>query len=266
MVGLGTIGYRVAVDLVEQGVDVVAAEMKADGRFTDAARTHGIATVVTNGRSPETLRTLRIDRARAVIAATDDDAANMATALHARAARPDIRVVVRLFDADLAARLDRSFGGFETRSVSALAAPAFASAAIGRTVLATIPVGVGRVLIIASVPVEPGSAADGSSIAEEEDRASRVERGGCRVLAVAESDRVAWKPVPERRLEAGDELVVVATRSGLAKIVQRTESTPSTNVHEQDRSVALTLELPVIGRVDVPSLEEATRRIRSLVG
>ena len=87
VVGLGTIGFRVAVDLVEQGVEVVAAEVRDDGRFSDAARSHGIAVVVTNGRSPETLRTLRIDRARAVIAATDDDAANMATALHARAAR-----------------------------------------------------------------------------------------------------------------------------------------------------------------------------------
>jgi Trk K+ transport system NAD-binding subunit len=254
----------VAVDLVEQGVEVVAAEVKADGRFPDAARSHGIAVVVTNGRSPETLHTLRIDRARAVIAATDDDAANLATALHARAARPDIRVVVRLFDADLAARLDRSFGGFETRSVSALAAPAFASAAIGRRVLATIPIGVGRVLIIASVPVEPGSAADASTIAQEEDHAFRIERGGCRVLAVAQGDRVAWKANPEHRLEAGDELVVVATRSGLARIVQRTES--STRHGPLELPVAVTLELPVIGRVDVPSLGEAARRVRGLVG
>jgi hypothetical protein len=76
--------------------------------------------------------------------------------------------------------------------VSALAAPAFASAAIGRTVIATIPVGVGRVLIVTSVQVEPGSAADGSWVGDQEDGATGVERGSCKVLA-CQLQRL-WKP------------------------------------------------------------------------
>ena len=42
---------------------------------------------------------------------------------------PDIRVVQRLFDPDLAARVERAFGIHISRSPSALAAPAFAAGA-----------------------------------------------------------------------------------------------------------------------------------------
>ena len=163
MVGFGSLGYRVAMALRDRGITVVAADASPDPRFAEAARERGIALVTTDARSTDMLRTLRVDRARALLAATDDDAANLATALRARTMRPDLRIAVRLFDPDLAARLESAFGGFESRSIYALAAPAFAAAAVGRQVLATIPVGTARVLIVARVPIEEGSPADGST-------------------------------------------------------------------------------------------------------
>ena len=162
-----------------------------------------------------------MDRARAILVCTDDDAANLATAMHARALRPDLRVVVRLFDSDLASQLDRVLGGYNSRSVSALAAPAFAAAAVGRQVLATLPVGSGRLLIVARVAVEAGSAAEGSTVTAEEEAGNHVERGGCRVLALVVGDAVRWEPAPGDAVAAGMELVVVATRRGLAKVVHR---------------------------------------------
>ena len=149
------------------------------------------------------LRSLRIEHARALLAATDDDAANLATALRARAMRPDLRIAVRLFDPDLAARLETAFGGFESRSIHALAAPAFAAAAVGRQVLATIPVGTDRTLIVARVPIEEDAPADGSTVSVEEGQASSVELGGCRVLAIVDGDTVRWKPAAEERSPGG---------------------------------------------------------------
>ena len=72
---------------------------------------------------------------------TDDDAANLAAALAARTLAPDIRVVLRLFDHDLAARVETAFAIHVSRSVSSLAAPAFAAALSERRALATIAVG-----------------------------------------------------------------------------------------------------------------------------
>jgi hypothetical protein len=117
--------------------------------------------------------------------------------------------------------LETAFGAFESRSIYALAAPAFAAAAVGRQVLATIPVGTARVLIVARVPIEDGAPADGSSVAVEESSASSVELGGCRILAVVDHDTVSWKPPADQRITAGQELLVVATRRGLATTLRR---------------------------------------------
>ena len=221
VVGFGSLGYRVGMALRARGIRVVAADSAPDPRFAGAAREQGIALVATDARSTDMLRTLRIGQARALLAATNDDAANLATALRARAMRPDLRIAVRLFDPDLAARLETAFGGFESRSIHALAAPAFAAAAVGRQVLATIPVGTARVLIAARVPIEEAAIADGSTVEVEEGAASSVERGGCRVLAVIDGDEVRWKPPADQRITAGQELLIVATRRGLATTVRR---------------------------------------------
>jgi Trk K+ transport system NAD-binding subunit len=221
VVGFGSVGYRVAMELRERGIGVVAADPSPEPRWAEAARQRGIALVTSDARDPELLRTLHVERARGLLAGTDDDAANLATALRARAMRPDMRIAVRLFDPDLATRLESSIGGFESRSVDALAAPAFAAAAVGRQVLATIPVGTARVLVIARVPIEEGSRADGSTVAQEEASASAVELGGCRVMAVVTRDEVSWRPDPSTRLVAGQEALLVATRRGLAAALHR---------------------------------------------
>ncbi len=216
VVGLGTIGYRIALLLRERGVTVVAAEKQADGRFVEAARRQRIPVVTSDGRTPQALRSLRIDRARALVTVTSDDTANLTTAMHARALRPDMRIVLRLFDPDFAARLDAALGDFNSRSVSALAAPAFAAAAVGREVLATIPAGPKRVLVVARVPVAADSDVDGATVAAAEQRAASADLGGCRVLAVVVGDEVRWGPPKSDAVAAGTELVVVATRRSLA--------------------------------------------------
>jgi Trk K+ transport system NAD-binding subunit len=221
VVGFGSVGYRVAMALRERGIAVVAADPRPEPRWAEAARQRGIALVTTDARDPELLRTLHVERARGLLAGTDDDAANLATALRARAMRPDMRIVIRLFDPDLASRLESSFGGFESRSVDALAAPAFAAAAVGRQVLATIPVGTARILVVARVPIDEGSHADGSTVGREESSASSVPQGGCRVLALVDGDEVTWRPEPTTRLVAGQEALVVATRRGLAASLRR---------------------------------------------
>lgn len=221
VVGFGSVGYRVAMALRDRGIGVVAADPRPEPRWVEAARQRGIALVITDGRDPELLRTLHLDRARGLLAGTDDDAANLAIALRARAMRPDLRIALRMFDPDLATRLESSIGGFESRSVDALAAPAFAAAAVGRQVLATIPVGTARILVVARVPIEEGSRADGSTVAAEEGSAAAEPRGGARIIAVIDGDEVSWRPTGDTRLSAGQELLLVATRRGLATSLHR---------------------------------------------
>ncbi len=220
VVGLGSIGYRVALDLAARDVPVVVADIDADGRFAAATRAAGIPVVVGDARHPEILADLGIERSRAVIAATSDDLVNIAVALNARAIRPGIRVVVRIFDPDFALRVQRGFRIRYTRSVSHLAAPAFAAAAIGSEVVATVPVGDRRVMLFARVPVAAGSALAGAPVGTLD------EAGDRRILAIdgPGDDDAFWLPAPGASAVAGDELIVAATRAGLARLLERSRA------------------------------------------
>lgn len=259
IVGLGAIGFRIASLLRERGIPVVAAERDPEGRFVDAARDMRIPVLTTDARSQNMLKALSIADARALVCTTDDDAANLATALKARGMRPDMKIVLRLFDPDLAARLDKALGAYNSRSVSSLAAPSFAAAAVGREVFATIPVGHRRVLVVARAPIEPGSEADGSTVGDEERHASAVQLGGLRVLAVATGDDVRWQPQPGDVVTAGSELIVVATRRGLAAAVRRggTQATGGRSglqlAHHQEVGKPEAVEGRVLGGVEPAS-------------
>jgi Trk K+ transport system NAD-binding subunit len=215
--GLGTIGYRVALGVAELGVPVVVIEPDENGRFVAPARELGIPVVVGDARQRELLIGLGIARARALVAATSDDLVNLSAALNARAVRPDLRVVVRLFDPDFAVRVQGGFGIRFTRSVSHLAAPAFAAAAIGSEVVATVPVGDRRLVLFARLRVPAGSALEGRRVAELHDP------GRLRVLAVADpgSEVARWYPDPQAEvLDPDEEVIVVATRDGLAGLLE----------------------------------------------
>jgi len=214
--GLGSIGYRVALGIAARGVPVVAVDSKDDGRFIAPARAIGIPVVIGDARHPQVLEELRLSTARALVAVTSDDLVNLSAALNARASRPNLRVVVRLFDPDFALRVQHGFKIRFTRSASHLAAPAFAAAAIGSEVIATVPVGDKRVILFARLRVPKGSSLEGRL-------ASSIERtGALRLLAVASpgSDQARWDIPADEVLDADEEVVVAATRAGLADLLQ----------------------------------------------
>jgi Trk K+ transport system NAD-binding subunit len=122
-----------------------------------------------------------------------------------------------------------TLGNVVSRSVSYLAAPAFAVAMLEHQVLRTIPVG-RHVLLIADVRVEPGAAIAGRPLADLEDD------GLSRVLAIAErgKPRYSWEPRRDHRLVAGDRAIVLATRAGLSAFLagsRPTVSSPTAHQH-----------------------------------
>ena len=119
------------------------------------ARRLGLKVVIGETHREETLRAAGIDTCQALVSVTDSDIVNLETALHARALAEDPRIVVRLNDDDLAERVQKTVGNTISRSVSYLAAPAFAAAMLEHQVLRTIAVG-RHVLLIAEVAVGAG--------------------------------------------------------------------------------------------------------------
>jgi Trk K+ transport system NAD-binding subunit len=218
--GLGNIGYRMVEQLHELGVPLVAAELHESNRYLPAVRRLGVPVLVADIRLPETLQTLHVERARSVVVVTSSDIVNLETALNVQALNPEVRVVQRLFDPDLAARVERAFGIHISRSPSALAAPAFAAAAAGEHVLATIAVGA-AVLGVVRLRVAPGCRVQGHTVAELEAASNS------RVLLLDDGDGTTWRPRGTTRLDAGVELVVVIPRGELGRVLAWTE----TDVH-----------------------------------
>ncbi|MFD0349924.1 NAD-binding protein [Kitasatospora aburaviensis] len=213
--GLGNVGTRVVAQLHGMGVPVVGLERDPQARGISAVRALGVPVVVDDGPLAEQLRRARLKHSRAVVAVSGDDATNLEAALEARAVRPDVRVVVRLFDDNFARHVYATLDNAASRSTSYLAAPAFAAALMGREVLGTLSV-FRHVLLIAELRVEEGSGLVGMNRHDLEDP------GGVRVVAVrlAASPRTyQWSYADRtRQLVPGDRIVVAASRGGLARL------------------------------------------------
>jgi urease gamma subunit len=127
-----------------------------------------------------------------------------------------LRVVLRLFDEDFAARVKRAFDINISRSVSYLAAPAFAAAMVGREVIDTIAIG-RRVLLVAEIPVGAGSELEGKMCPE----VSRPNEARLIAVHTGRGRQTLWSLPDRRPLVRTDRLVVVATRAGLAALSSR---------------------------------------------
>jgi len=117
-----------------------------------------------------------------------------------------------------------------SRSVSYLAAPAFAASMLGRQVITTIAVK-RRVLLVAELPVGAGCGLDGVP-------GSALNRPHeARLLAIrtGRGQQVIWAPSPGRRLVPTDQLIVVTTRAGLGHLLAETapSSAPAEPVAER---------------------------------
>jgi Trk K+ transport system NAD-binding subunit len=222
LVGLGTVGTRVLRQLTDLGLEVIAIDRRSDARGAEVAEQLGVPLVVGDAGREETLRAASIDTAQALLVLSTDDVTNLKAALNARSVRPDLRVVLRLFDSDFAIRVQKAFEINISRSVSRLVAPAFAAAMLDRDVVVTIPVD-RHALLVASVRITAGSPLEGATL-RAADRPLSVRVIG---LSAPESAWVDWSPDLGHRLVAGDQILVVARRAGLRALLEESSPPPS---------------------------------------
>ena len=135
VVGLGRFGYRVAQALRALGEPVVAVEREGGSENVEAARRQMPVAIGSASRG-EVLRQVGVQRARALIAVTDDPMLNVTVALQAREYNPHLVTVARTFDSSTVSWLgDLRFDAL--LSTSAIVAPMFVDAALRRDVLAS---------------------------------------------------------------------------------------------------------------------------------
>jgi voltage-gated potassium channel Kch len=106
LVGFGQVGFRLAQNLQARGIRVIALERTADAPCVRLAAKAGIPVAIGRGDDRAMLQLLGVRRCAAVAAVTSDDLVNVAVGLAARDIRPDIHLVLRLGDGDVAAETE----------------------------------------------------------------------------------------------------------------------------------------------------------------
>ncbi|WP_399494177.1 NAD-binding protein [Streptomyces sp. P9(2023)] len=236
LLGLGRIGTRVLARLRELDIPVVCVEEDPDARGIPVARGLGVPVVLGDVTEEGVLESAKIHRAHALLALTSSDTTNLEAVLYARTVKADLRVALRLYDDDFATAVYRTLrtthpGALtRSRSVTHLAAPAFAGAMMGRQILGAIPVE-RKVLLFAALLVAAHPQFEGRTVAE----ASRP--GAWRLLALdtasprarrpdlasthhdGEQHQLLWDLHPGYVLHPEDRVVIAATRRGLAELL-----------------------------------------------
>ena len=214
--GLGNVGFRCVEELTRLGVPAVAIDRDGQANFAPTVRRMGVAVIPGDATLPAVLAQAHAATARAVIAATASELANLEIALLAREQNPASRVVVRLTDPDFAEAVRGATGLTLAVSVPALAAPAFAAALSGDRVRLLLPAA-GRTLAAVELVVRGGDGClDGVPLA-----AAMVDYEFLPV-ALAGREPFAGAGIPGGvRLKLGDRLTLLVELDRLARLLAR---------------------------------------------
>ncbi|HEY7148781.1 MAG TPA: TrkA family potassium uptake protein [Gaiellaceae bacterium] len=104
--GYGRVGRRVADEFREAGARYVVLDFNSDA--LEHAASHGTLYIDGNGTDDEDLAAAGLAKAKGLVASSDSDVDNLFITLSARAARPDLFIVARASDADVAEKLRRA--------------------------------------------------------------------------------------------------------------------------------------------------------------
>ena len=209
--GLGNVGYRVTLELHKAGREVVGVESSTDERFTGRIKELGIPVIIADARQPETLIKAGVQRADAIVPCTGNELANLDIALDARDLNPEIKIVMRMFDPDLARRIEKGFGIHAAFSTSALAAPIFAAAATRLGVKYAFYVGE-TLLSLSEVAIEPASRLIGRTIGQLEEEFDLT------IVRYQKGDLSDLRPRNDYVPGAGDKILVLASLDTLRRV------------------------------------------------
>lgn len=209
--GLGRVGYRVVDVLLRLGEEVVGIELNGENPFLETVQQWRVPVLLGDARQREMLEKTRVRSASAIVVCTENDLTNLAIALEAREMNPDIKVVLRMFDAQLAEKVRCGFGIHTAFSTSALAAPLFAAAATRAQIDHSFYVGE-TLMNVAHLTVRAESELAGYTIGGLERELDLS------VILYRSSQVVDMHPSPQVLLRPGDYITVFASLDVLSRL------------------------------------------------
>jgi Trk K+ transport system NAD-binding subunit len=236
--GLGRVNWHVLKRLLAAGYEVVVVENDWEGEFVSRALKLNVPVVLGDAREERILRLAGITRARAICTAIDDDLLNIEIGITARAIRPEVRVIMRLFNESLDQSLERSFGVNTVFSATVLAAPTFAASSISQSMDYVVPLG-DALLGILQLTLEPQT----NLLAE---KAKIEENYQIRILDHQTRSNGLRRASPGNLLKAGDHLTVIGELDALEEVRIENRKATSDNIQRSFQPQHLTEQFDTV--------------------
>lgn len=212
LIGCGKLGFRVFKLLRRLGEQVVVIEKDERARFLEEIRRDGSPLLIGDARDESMLHDATLAKAKSIVLASNDDLGNLEIALDARRIKPDIRVILRMFDQNMADKIREGFNIHIAMSQSATSAPRFAMAAIDPSIVNSFVVG-DQLIVMYQWEVHRGGPLEGKTVGQI---MNEMACGVTRISSDAESGRMF--PPPDVSLKAGDDLLVQGPFETLSKL------------------------------------------------
>lgn len=211
--GLGRVGYRVANQLLDLGQPVVGIDMTTSPLVT-ALIERDMPFIAGDIHNKDVLQRAGIARAQAVLACTNQDLVNIEAVFHVRELNPQARIVLRLFEDSIADEIQKAFDVKAIISRSAVAAAAFAHAAIGMEVLETFDLK-GRTYFLARLTLDATSRLVGTRLGTTSDVYDVT------IACLEHNGQICVEPGDETTLQAGDTLFIFAEMERAGELARR---------------------------------------------
>jgi voltage-gated potassium channel len=215
--GFGRVGRRIAEEFLHEGAPFVVLDFSPEAK--EAAAEEGVLFIEGNGTDDDDLREAGLERARGLIAASDDDADNLYIALSARAVKPQLFIVARASNEDAAKKL-RLAGADRIVQPYQAAGRVMANLILRPQVTAFVDVvttASGDDLRFEEIEVTAESGQGGKTI---RDLDIRKETGALIVALRKRDGSFDTTPNPEAMLDVGDVLIAAGTEVELRLLEQ----------------------------------------------
>ncbi len=210
--GFGRVGRRVAEELRHEGAPFVVLDYSQEAK--EVAEEEQVLFIEGNGTDDDDLQGAGLERARGLVAASDDDADNLYIALSARAVNPGLLIVARASNEDAARKL-RLAGADRIVQPYQAAGRVMANYLLRPQVTAFVDVvttAAGTDLRFEEIEVTEQSGQGARTIRELDIR----NRTGALIVALRKRDGTFdTTPTPDAMLEVSDVLIAAGTEEEL---------------------------------------------------
>jgi len=119
--GLGRLGYFIVEELLRKNEKVILIEQNEDSNYIDYFRQMGAEVYVGDARLPKVMNDVNVVKAKALISVISNDSLNLEIGLNARSQHANVKLILRIFDDQMAEKIKNYLKIYHTLSASAIA-------------------------------------------------------------------------------------------------------------------------------------------------